>query len=118
MTREIKFRAWDEFNQVMVIPMVLGNPVNENSSYLYMQCTGRKDMCGKEIYEGDICRSIESHYKKEDEEVIGQIVWNSFNACFEFDFCYWGMDASSTFEVIGNVYENPELLEVKNDSRN
>lgn len=95
-----------------------------------MQCTGHKDKNGKLIYEGDLLKPL-----GEDDERV-EVVWNEEKARFGLmiqwtDYCYWnglyeetktGRDYyelddyyAEDFEVIGNVYENPELLEVKND---
>jgi len=81
--------------------------------------TGLKDNNGKEIYEGDIV-SWESDY---GDEGISQVIWgdgtsdNSYPA-FDLDpssdeeinsLC--SLTIAGTIEVIGNIYENPELLE-------
>lgn len=88
-----------------------------------MQCTGLKDKNGKLIYEGDIVK-----YKDEAYSLcIGRIEWN--NAHYELQY-YTGEKYGwfshilcfkhiKNMEVIGNIYENPELLsEVNNDKIN
>lgn len=83
-----------------------------------MQYTGLKDKNGKEIYEGD--------YLKDCEGKIMLVVWerNGFKLRYDFERKYQGekyMDKTFIelvntedkrwgFEVIGNIYENPELL--------
>lgn len=75
------------------------------------QFTGLYDKNGEEIYEGDIV------VDKEDE-VIGKITWNEEEASFYFSILYENgtyeeeklNDWASVLEVIGNIYDNPELL--------
>ena len=67
-----------------------------------MQFTGLHDKNGKEIYEGDI---IAFRNEKGEITLKGEIYWESRNAKFS-DF-----SPKNQVEVIGNIYENPELLE-------
>ena len=91
--RPIKFRAWDKINKKMF--RLSHNPISELSkaSIPIMQFTGLKDKNGKEIYEGDIMKNYDYHFFV--------VEWNKKNA--RWDNCFGR-------EVIGNIYENPELI--------
>lgn len=74
-----------------------------NNDVILMQYTGYKDMNGKEIYEGDIVRYYDDIY---------EVKW--MWAGFYIHSLQNGFDELATnenfVEVIGNIYENPELL--------
>ena len=112
--REIKFRAWDGFNKRMIyepftIRTCASGVIELNfPSYLQrwdsiMQYTGLHDKNGKEIYEGDICK-----------HVSGKPEINSIEYyCGEWHLEPHGLhlsDENEAVEVIGNIYENPDLL--------
>lgn len=76
-----------------------------------MQATGLFDMYDKEIFEGDVL-------KMSDGE-LAKVVWNKYLGCWEAKFLSEIIDLSevadvksnrSDCEVVGNIYENPELL--------
>ena len=81
---------------------------------IVMQCTGLKDKNGKLIYEGDIIRD-------EHSEAVAIIEWLSYAYSLMAhvrgmddylpleDICY-ALEVATPFEVIGNIYENKELL--------
>ncbi|WP_252241529.1 YopX family protein [Clostridium sp. ZBS18] len=134
MSREIKFRAWDKEDKIMDYNIALvGNRIlfeysieddciefnsyvdinEENKKYFeIMQFTGFKDMNGKEIYEGDILQ-VSKEYSGSFQPTI---------VVFE-DGCFKGQayhkltppfvieTPITTLEVVGNIYENKELLE-------
>lgn len=127
--REIKFRAWDKENKLMLKVGTLffesGNikgffKKGENwlrkSNFILMQYTGLKDKNGKEIYCGDICkyRRASPFYGGYGEERIGEVIFYNCRYCFrDITGTFIGHDGLSKFdeiEVIGNIYKNKDLL--------
>lgn len=135
--REIKFRAWDEKEKCWIGGFSIHNSgmfsdwagarlVNgvciADANWEYpeklphikiMQYTGLKDKNGREIYDGDVLEEKESF-----DEIFRHIVkWSDLNAGWMFDWCGECLGSSdislNNCEVIGNIHQNPELLEVK-----
>ena len=115
--REIKFRAWDKTEKVMLhwdfieddmLPTVLSY-----GDFIPMQYTGLHDKNGKEIYEGDVVL-----YSSEWGNC--EVVWKYGGFGLEVNGVGGFTDGFHSFstvsagqkdcEVIGNIYENPELL--------
>lgn len=94
MTREIKFRAWDDEEKMIRKSWTRIAP-EETRGLVLMQYTGLKDKNGKEIYEGDIL---------EIEKIDGKVRGTAGMGTAYSD--YW----AGVLEIIGNIYENPELL--------
>lgn len=134
--REIKFRAWDkdkksmiyqengkegiEFNFGGISPTVVvwdyqprlvnGECIDDYQAYHpedfeLMQYTGLKDKNGKEIYEGDIVEFLDTVeggvYRYEVEFKDGMFTFDGGNAIGDYD---------DPIEIIGNRYENGDLL--------
>ena len=131
MSREIKFRAKRLDNNQLVIGYYLPTQYGEKH-FIYFaleflnehtrieidpktlgQYTGLLDKNGKEIYEGDIVFTESNQYYKQDE-----IVWDCFAMGWDIgkkDSWKLRSPMSSKTEIIGNIYENKELItEVKN----
>lgn len=129
--REIKFRAWDKEKKKMMVVLainmgckgILGQTCDASiaieSSKGYpdydvfamdkielMQYAGLKDSKGKEVYEGDILSNGEG-------VAIHSVCFINGRFC---EFCKKGIYGDGSImrngytEIIGNIYENPELL--------
>lgn len=103
---------WGLYNSSTDARLVTGDPnAILNTPGILMQFTGLKDKNGKEIYEGDLlyCKKTSEMFPDEDR-------WISDVRYSEASFTYRGDDpleeneCLEEMEVIGNIYENPELL--------
>jgi uncharacterized phage protein (TIGR01671 family) len=124
MSREIKFRAWDNVEKRMVVPrgisftdheIYIDNKTGSADERLLlevelMQYVGLDDKNGTPIYEGDIVKESPDGimYYTRVVEYSGHGFCLSKLASFLQHEVDW-----SELEVIGNVYEHPELLERK-----
>lgn len=140
MSREIKFRAWDKSLRKMISPYCVNRDGSWFPSYSsferdlegdgpLMQYTGIKDKNGKEIFEGDIAYFLTIRGEREkmvqvmhthdhnqtlpraDSEpeflsTFGGVDKNNHMACF----CWYNRPCEY-MEVVGNIHQNPELLE-------
>ena len=134
MNREIKFRAWDKkwkhlYEVTSIFPRkkaVMCSCCRYKFDEIeLMQYTGLKDKNGVEIYEGDI---VKMHYFFQDvnlstlgsfeneAEITGILYINEYGIFIEnedgedYFICNYIQEPSEELEVLGNIYENPELL--------
>ena len=105
--REIKFRAWLSelkhitFSHTLKQLITWAGPENTDS-VIWMQYTGLKDKNGKEIYEGDIA-ILPDRWPKFPVRYI--------DGMFCLEGTSWPLhEYYKECEIIGNIYENPELL--------
>lgn len=108
--REIKFRVWhydiEKMDYNAGLATEKGNKVSAINGEV-MQYTGLKDKNGKEIYEGDIV-------KPGDTDYWGIVRWKPCRYILHYNDVNQFQDIFETvtekhFEVIGNIYENPDL---------
>ena len=138
--REIKFRAWDKEERVMgevtrldemvYVEYLSSKPVTSclhcaglkcshphkyiSNTIELMQYTGLKDRYGKEIYEGDIVELANGQRR----QIAYAYCWARYMLSLDGENCIEYLETycepitySRNIEVIGNIYENPELLE-------
>jgi uncharacterized phage protein (TIGR01671 family) len=141
MDREIKFRAWLRKYEKMVDVKRINFDVKNVECYLVsknecnlsefvfnevelMQYTGIKDKNGKQIYEGDI---VSEEHPESNHEPFDQIP-DSIRGVVKFERGKFIVPAKVNYgvekrnlhavkgvAVVGNIYENPELLDKLND---
>jgi uncharacterized phage protein (TIGR01671 family) len=121
----LKFKIWDKFNKVMSEPFEISELIFDwnviwqdrfkgqkeiaGCDMVYLQFTGKVDRHGKEIYNGDIFKYELKACHENDIDTIYTEEVHFTQGSFELDncplyaFCEYG-------EVIGNIYENPDLL--------
>ena len=118
--REFKFRLWDENAKrwisrgesvEMAFSQNFPESISAKAEYYLEQYTGFKDQKGVDIYEGDIIWLFGIHL---------EVIWSQDEGKFDIrnkDFragaFIFDKHTVQHIEVIGNIHENPELLEAK-----
>ena len=132
-----KYRAWDVLAEKMIDEILMISFVRKEiigkfsdgstsvplkfederngEDVILMQSTGLKDKNDKEIFEGDIVRQVRTQPITENETITGVVTmiegaWLIMNDCEQLASDLWSETDEN--EIIGNVYENRELLEV------
>ncbi len=109
--REHKYKIWDKEKKEMIMPCDIPFEIDCNiqefleiilggcsDRYFPLQYTGLKG-----LWEGDIVKTMSGD--------IGVIEWDAIDACFSIVGNAWSTNClMSNEEVIGNIYQNPEIL--------
>ena len=128
-----RFRAWDVLAEKMIDEILMISFVRKEiigkfsdgstsvplkfederngEDVILMQSTGLRDKNGKEIFEGDVLTSQNYPTKGVVEFRTSLGMW--VNCLKEYSYYEYLSNVASSREIIGNIYENPELLEDK-----
>lgn len=121
LSREIKFRAWDTDEKYMYFPDLYKLSNYPSYRFTLTQYTGLRDKNGKEIYEGDIVVGVgktkDNNWQIKRKPKV--VEWVSSKNGTGFNIVASPEDyADKTCmrtEIIGNIYESPELLTKENN---
>jgi uncharacterized phage protein (TIGR01671 family) len=116
--RELKFRMWDGRNFIRIHDHFTfwdGRNLETNQDFLVLQqFTGLKDKNGVEIFEGDIAECVTKFEPVRKFRAV--VSWQTFRGCWAiglkhanddlWKYCQNGV----TCKVIGNIFENPDLI--------
>ena len=118
MNDRFRFRVWDKNKKFMIYDAEsdfryvdrFGEFLQYPEDYEVMQCTRLKDNNGNLIYEGDIVKIFHVSGTMQGKLFTDVVEWNELR--YRFDTEKYGVfDEDDTYEVIGNIYENKELLQ-------
>ena len=121
MSREIKFAFWHKQKKEMWSAQSIdwdarevcnGGDIASLNDGVLLQYTGLKDKNGKEIYEGDVVRiwaDPKDYNGYKGHNYIGVVEWDEFILGFISSDGH-GLKDFEFIEIVGNIYENPELL--------
>jgi uncharacterized phage protein (TIGR01671 family) len=127
--REIKFRVWNKDEKRFLNDVESGfftlNDMKYDDPHIFMQYTGLKDKNGIEIYEGDVLEVVYYNHTGKNTKLIQEVYYLEESGCFcvktvgkevntiEDDRnnvpLHW-TSQPSTIAYLGNIHENPELL--------
>ena len=122
MSREIKFRAWNEKTRRFTKDSYNAYLSRNNNGIITEQYTGLKDKNGKEIYEGDIVNAIGKGIAQVINSPSGEWMLYYIPEPNEIKSSFasvvpknkptglWKTNTNSYIEVIGNIHENADLL--------
>jgi len=118
--REIKFKAWNKKDNCWLGVELTLKDFEENKGittnaddFIFSQYTGLKDKNGKEIYEGDIVE-MDVWWKRHNYKELVKFEDGRFYPFTEYYHTCEGIKlilSDIHCKIIGNIYENPELME-------
>jgi uncharacterized phage protein (TIGR01671 family) len=132
--RDFKFRAWDKKKKTWTNYQIIDDMTyfmdkitgvwhrdDEFKRFKLLQYTGMQDKNKKEIYEGDIIKIVDENGVIDELDPntgFGTVIWFEEYAFWYVDKIENGLGGIINYynvEVIGNIYDNPELLRSENN---